>query len=64
VRLRQSSEEGHRMSHRAQSVDDGSRLGDGRLLRTGNAGMRSKFEEDSNCRRRRLGKGELEGAGV
>jgi len=52
------------MSHRAESVDDGGRLGDGRPLRSENEGMRSEFEEDSRCKRRGLGKGEWKGAGV
>lgn len=46
------------MSDRAESVDDGSRLGDGRPVRSGNEGMRLEFQEDSRCKRRRLDKGE------
>lgn len=46
------------MSHRAESVDDGSRPGDGRPVRSGNEDMRLEFEEDSKCERRRLDKGE------
>jgi hypothetical protein len=46
------------MSHKAESVDEGGRMGDRRPPGSGHEGMRSKFDEDSRCRRRRLSKGE------
>ena len=46
------------MSGRVERVDDGSRLGDDRSLRSGNEDIRLEFEKDLEWKRQRLGKGE------